>query len=81
MIAQPAADEMAVARRRMKHLEPWRITPVPAVHVAQRTKAAAPLSDHAKARYKLLALNVLALQMAATPPGPALLPAESRGSR
>jgi hypothetical protein len=60
----PATDEMDVARRRMKHLEPWRIAPVPAVHVAARTYRAAPLTQEARDRYRAVALNVLALHMA-----------------
>ena len=43
MIARSAADEMTVARRRMKHLAPWRIEPLPAVHVAARIHAAATI--------------------------------------
>src|SRR4029077_20422481 len=46
-----AADEMTVARRRMKHLSPWRIEPIPAVHVAARSAAAAPLTGESKERY------------------------------
>jgi hypothetical protein len=71
-----AADEMTVARRRMKHLAPWRIEPVPAVHVAARSHPAAPLSGESKERYRRVALNVLAMQMAEaaswSPPAPAM---------
>jgi hypothetical protein len=64
MFPLSAADEITVARRRMKHLAPWRIEPVPAVHVAARSAAAPPLSDESKERYRRVALNVLAMQMA-----------------
>jgi hypothetical protein len=71
-----AADEMTVARRRMKHLAPWRIEPIPAVHVAARSPAAAPLTGESKERYRRVALNVLAMQMAEaaswSPPTPAM---------
>jgi hypothetical protein len=50
----------------MKHLAPWRIEPVPAVHVAARAPAAPPpMSGEARERCKRIALNVLALQMVA----------------
>jgi hypothetical protein len=58
------ADETEIARRRMKHLAPWRIEPVPAVHAAAQSRPVAPLSDEARERCKRVALNVLAMQMA-----------------
>jgi len=58
-------DETETARRRMKHLAPWRIEPVPAVHVAARDRLApAPMSGAARERCKRIALNVLAIQIA-----------------
>ncbi len=63
-------DETETARRRMKHLAPWRVEPVPAVHVAARAPLApAPMSGEARARCKQIALNVLALQIAAAGSG------------
>jgi hypothetical protein len=64
MFPLSTADEMTVARRRMKHLAPWRIEPVPAVHVAARSRPWAPLTGESKERYRRVALNVLAMQMA-----------------
>ena len=58
------ADETEIARRRMKHLAPWRIEPVPAVHATARSRPAAPLSSEARERCRRVALNVLAMQMA-----------------
>jgi hypothetical protein len=66
MFPLSAADEMTIARRRMKHLAPWRIEPVPAVRVAARSRAAAPLTGESKERCRRVALNVLAMQMAET---------------
>jgi len=63
-------DETETARRRMKHLAPWRIEPVPAVHVAARDRLApAPMSGAARERCKRIALNVLAIQIAAAGSG------------
>ena len=62
-------DETETARRRMKHLAPWRVEPVPAVHVAARAALAPPMSGEARARCKQIALNVLALQIAAAGSG------------
>lgn len=54
----------------MKHLAPWRIEPVPAVHVATRDRSApAPMSGETRERCKQIALNVLALQIAAAGSG------------
>jgi hypothetical protein len=64
VIAPLPTDEMDIARRRMKHLEPWRIVPVPAVRAAARTYRALPLTQEARDRFKVVALNVLALHMA-----------------
>lgn len=63
-------DETETARRRMKHLAPWRVEPVPAVHVAARDPLApVPMSGETRARCKQIALNVLVLQIAAAGSG------------
>lgn len=63
MSSPTSADEMEVARRRMRHLAPWRVTPVPAVHVAAKPYPQPPMDAAAKERCKRLALRVLAVQM------------------
>ena len=56
------ADDMETARKRMRHLAPWRVAPVP----IQSITAAAPAKTHGanEERCRRLALQVLAVQMA-----------------
>jgi len=55
-------DEITIARRRMRHLAPWRVEPLPIMHsaIGRPTKA---LSTEQLAVSERLALQVLAVQM------------------
>lgn len=68
----PRRDELEIARRRMKHLAPWHVAPMPMSQVAPRAPASSPVSAAEKARRKHLALQVLALQMGNARPNSAL---------
>jgi hypothetical protein len=62
--ADPAvpADELKIARQRMRHLTPWNVKPLPPMHSNSATPPE-PLSDEARERLRQLALRVLAVQM------------------
>ena len=59
----PMVDELEIARRRMRHLAPWHVAPMPMRSV---TRAASPakLETVGEDRCRDLALRVLAVQMA-----------------
>lgn len=67
-----SVDDLETARRRMKHLAPWHVAPMPQTQVARAAPAAGPVSTAEQARRKHLALQVLALQMGHTRPTSAL---------
>ncbi len=56
------ADDMKIARRRMRHLAPWNVEPVPAMHAATG-KPADPLNLSVRERSRRLALQVLAIHI------------------
>lgn len=64
-------DDMETARKRMRHLAPWRVAPVP---MRSHTAAAPPTKPCAAnaERCRRLAFQVLAVQMAQTPAKSAL---------
>jgi hypothetical protein len=67
------AEDLEIARRRMKHLAPWHVAPLPQTQVARTAAAATPPATSAEqARRKHLALQVLAVQMGHARPGSAL---------
>lgn len=66
------AEDLETARRRMKHLAPWHVAPLPQTQVARSATMSAPVSSVEQARRKHLALQVLAVQMGHTRPGSAL---------
>jgi len=55
-------DELDVARARMRHLAPWHVEALPAMHAAHGTTAA-PLTPLDRARGERLAARVLAVQI------------------
>lgn len=55
-------DEIKIARRRMRHLAPWNVKPLPVMHSVFGTPGE-PLSAAARERSRRLALQVLAVQM------------------
>lgn len=58
----PPADDIKVARQRMRHLAPWNVEPLPVMHSVAGVPTA-PLSKEARERGRRLALQVLAVQM------------------
>lgn len=55
-------DEIKIARRRMRHLAPWNVKPLPVMHSVFGTPGE-PLSAAARERSRRVALQVLAVQM------------------
>lgn len=55
-------DEIKIARRRMRHLAPWNVKPLPVMHSVSGTPGE-PLSAAARERSRRLALQILAVQM------------------
>jgi len=55
--------ELETARRRMRHLAPWHVTPVPMQATTGAARGAKP-SGAGEERRRRVALQVLALQMA-----------------
>ncbi len=56
------ADDIKIARQRMRHLAPWNVEPLPVMH----SVAGAPMeppSEEARERGRRLALQVLAVHM------------------
>jgi hypothetical protein len=66
------AEDLETARRRMKHLAPWHVAPLPQTQVGRTGTATQPVSSTEQARRKHLALQVLAVQMGNARPGSAL---------
>lgn len=66
------AEDLETARRRMKHLAPWHVAPLPHTQIARAGTSASPVSAAERARRKRLALRVLALQMGYARPTSAL---------
>jgi hypothetical protein len=67
------ADDLETARRRMKHLAPWHVAPLPQTQLARAARTAPPpLGSAEHARRKRLALQVLAVQMGNARPPTAL---------
>jgi len=58
----PAADDIKIARQRMRHLAPWNVEPLPLMHSVAGTPIAPP-SKEARERGRRLALQILAVQM------------------
>jgi len=56
------ADDIKIARQRMRHLVPWHVEPVPAMHSAAG-RPTEPLSKSAREPSRRLALQVLAIHM------------------
>ena len=66
--AAPIADELEIARRRMQHLAPWKVTAVPMIHPGQDTVSKPTHSDNQFAnKWGLMALAIHMSQ--ATPKG------------
>lgn len=59
------ANEFKVARRRMRHLAPWNVTPVPAMHfaVTRANTSRASITPQLRERCERLASKVLAVHM------------------
>ena len=57
-----SADDIKVARRRMRHLAPWNVEPLPVMHSVAGTPLEPP-SKEARERGHELALQVLAVHM------------------
>jgi len=72
--ARPPAvtEDLETARRRMKHLAPWHVAPMPQTQIAHTGAVSGPVSSAEQARRKQLALQVLALQMGYARPTSAL---------
>lgn len=62
IIATAAADDLRGARRRMRHLAPWNVRPLPKMHSANGKPSEPPTSEERK-QSEQLALQVLAVQM------------------
>lgn len=58
----PIVDELKVARRRMRHLAPWNVKPVPMMHLAH-SQSSEPTVSYPTERTKQVALKVLAVHM------------------
>ena len=56
------ADDIKIARQRMRHLAPWNVAPLPVMHSVAGAPTA-PLSKEARERGRRLALQVLAVHM------------------
>ena len=56
------ADDIKIARQRMRHLVPWNVEPLPVMHSVAGAPIE-PLSDEARERGRRLALQVLAVHM------------------
>ncbi len=56
------ADGVKAVRRRMRHLAPWNVKPLPAMHSASGA-AGEPMSATAHERSRRLAMRVLAVQL------------------
>jgi hypothetical protein len=59
-----AVDDIWIARKRMRHLLPWNVKPLPVMHfAASSTAVAKPRSEESTRRVRHLAMQVLAVQM------------------
>lgn len=56
------ADDLKIARQRLRHLAPWNVEPLPMMHSVVGTPDA-PLTPEQRERSEQLALRVLAVQM------------------
>ena len=56
------ADDIKIARQRMRHLAPWNVEPLPVIHSVAGAPTE-PLSQEARERGRRLALQILAVQM------------------
>ena len=56
------ADDLRIARQRMRHLASWNVEPLPVMHSVDGTPTAPP-SKEARERGRQLALQILAVQM------------------
>jgi hypothetical protein len=56
------ADDLKLARRRMRHLAPWHVEPLPAMHFAIGNPSESRTSEE-RERSEHVALRVLAVQM------------------
>jgi len=74
MTGAPAgiAEDLETARRRMQHLAPWHVAPLPQTQIAQAGAAAASVGATERARRRRLALQVPALPMGQARPTSAL---------
>lgn len=60
--AEAPADDIVVARRRMRHLAPWDIKPLPIMHSAKGSSDELPPPEQ-RERTKELGLQLLAVHM------------------
>lgn len=58
-------DDLEIARRRMRHLAPWNVKPVPMMH-SVAGKAEQPIASGQRERSKRLAMKVLAVHISQT---------------
>lgn len=56
------ADDLKIARRRMRHLVPWHVEPLPMMHSAI-SKPSEPRTSEERQQSEQVALRVLAVQM------------------
>lgn len=57
-------EDIQIARKRMRHLLPWNVKPLPVMHfAASSTAVAKPRSEESERRVRHLAMQVLAVQM------------------
>lgn len=57
-------DDLEIAKRRMKHLAPWNVAPMPMAQLASNAVESAPVSDETRMSRQRVAMRVMALQMA-----------------
>lgn len=60
--AASSAEEIKIARQRMRNLVPWNVEPLPVMHSVAGTPSE-PLTREARERNRRLALQVLAVHM------------------
>lgn len=60
--ATAVADDLVIARRRMRHLAPWDIEPLPVMHSVAGASAESPPPEQ-REQTKELALHLLAVHM------------------
>jgi hypothetical protein len=57
-----AADDLAIARRRMRHLAPWHVEPLPAMHAAVGGRTERMAAEH-REHNEEVALRMLAVHL------------------